>query len=81
MHFGSLAHGRPPGENRQWPHHERHDNLPGLLVMPWKRIKGRWKLFRAAGKRARHAAKAREASDKQMAAWLAREHKSDPIHQ
>jgi hypothetical protein len=41
-----------------------------------RRVAGYWKRFRSycAG------AAARRASRKQLAAWLAREHKADPIH-
>lgn len=48
--------------------------------MVWARLKGRWKLLRDAGKRAQRAGRIQEASQKQIAEWLAREHKTDPIH-
>ena len=47
-----------------------------LQRMNWDRIKARleshWKHFRGRARR--------QASEKQLAEWLAREHKADPIH-
>ena len=55
--------------------------------MNWARIKSRWKQFRDGGKRAQPAHRmqeahdnTREASEKQLAEWLARQHEIDPIH-
>jgi hypothetical protein len=44
--------------------------------MNWDRIMGHWKQFKGiyAGM------VARKANEKQLAEWLARQHKADPIH-
>ena len=47
-----------------------------LFCMNWDRIRGRWKLL----KRRVRQRSTRQTREQQLADWLAREHKADPIH-
>ena len=53
--------------------------------MNWKQLKGivrqRWGRLTAGGRIQSAQAIATQADAKQIADWLAREHKADPIHQ
>jgi cystathionine beta-lyase/cystathionine gamma-synthase len=44
--------------------------------MNWNRIAGAWKQLKGLASRERD----RQANKKQLAEWLARQHKVDPIH-
>jgi len=52
--------------------------------MNWDRIKGNWEQLMGSARRQwgrlTEDELAREASEKQLAEWLARRHKIDPIH-